>query len=92
MLSKFFALNAYAVLAVAAIFVIDVSTPSGAITFSPNSVIANQGDTVAFNWQAGGHNVVQGQGSSTACQPCGWRLLQWIPRTANDFRSRGEQY
>jgi len=69
MLSKLFALNAYVALAAAAILTIDVPSPSGALTFSPNSVTANQGDTIVFNWQAGGHSVVQGQGSSAACQP-----------------------
>ena len=69
MLSKLYALNVYAVLAAAAIITIDVSSPSGAIAFSPNSVTAKQGDTVVFSWKAGGHTVVQGQGSNAACQP-----------------------
>ena len=69
MLSKLFALNAFAALTAAATINIQVSSSDGAFSFSPNSATANQGDTVVFSWQSGGHSVVQGQGSSAACQP-----------------------
>jgi plastocyanin len=68
MFSKLFNLSAFAALAAAATVSVDVSSSSGALTFSPNSVTANMGDTVLFTWQAGGHTVAQGQQSS-ACQP-----------------------
>lgn len=64
-----FALNAYAALAVAATIDIQVSSSSNALTYSPNSVTANQGDMVVFSWQAADHTVVQGQGVSAPCQP-----------------------
>lgn len=69
MFSKLFSLTSYAALAAAAVVSIDVSSSSGAIAFSPNSATANVGDEVVFNWQAGGHSVVQGQGTNAACQP-----------------------
>ena len=69
MFSKLLALSAYTTLAAAAVVSIDVSSSSGAFSFSPNSATAKVGDEVVFNWRAGGHSVVQGQGTNAACQP-----------------------
>lgn len=69
MFSKFFALSACTALASAAVVSIDVSSSSGALSFSPNSATANVGDEVVFTFRAQGHTVVQGQGTNAACQP-----------------------
>lgn len=68
MFSKLLDLSTFAALAAAATLSVDVSSSSGALTFSPNSMTANMGDTVVFTFQKGGHTVTQGQQSS-ACQP-----------------------
>jgi len=69
MFSKLLALSAYTTLAAAAVVSIDVSSSSGALTFNPNSATANMGDEVVFTFRAGGHTIVQGQGTNAACQP-----------------------
>jgi plastocyanin len=69
MFSKLFTLSACAALAAAAVVSIDVSSSSGALSFSPDTVSAGVGDEVVFNFRAGGHSVVQSQDPNAACQP-----------------------
>lgn len=48
--------------------VVTVNVAQGGLTFSPNNIKADKGDTLEFHFYPNSHSVVQGDGSK-ACQP-----------------------
>ncbi|KAI1330568.1 hypothetical protein F5Y16DRAFT_338240 [Xylariaceae sp. FL0255] len=50
------------------VHVVSVSSPSGALAFSPNSITAAVGDMVQYQFQAGNHSVVQSN-FDNPCEP-----------------------